>query len=74
MNIEEIKKMAETARGTLDNLKTLNAEILAKLPPEYDDKKTEIYNDLSRIDQLVEKKDINNLSELLKKYANNDSK
>lgn len=74
MNIEEIKKMAEKARGTLDNLKTLNAELLAKLPPEYNDKKVDILTDMGRISDLVEKSDVNNLSELLKKYANNDSK
>ena len=74
MELDEIRKIASQAKGTLDNLQKLNAELLNKIPDEYSNLKTDIATDLASISTLVDKKDVTKLTDLLNKYADNNTK
>lgn len=74
MELNEIKNMVTEARANLDKIQQINASLLNKLPAEYDDKKTEIIEDISRINNYVEKSDLGALNDLFKKYADNNTK
>jgi hypothetical protein len=74
MELDEIKKMVIEAKTNLDNIEKINASLLNKLPAEYDQQKTEIIEDISRINNMVQKSDLSGLNDLLKKYADNNTK
>lgn len=74
MDINEIKKMATQAKGTLDNLLKANAELINKIPNEYAELKEDLAKDLGRIPSLVDKKDVATLTDLFSKYGDNNTK
>ena len=74
MELDEIKKIASQAKGTLDNLLKVNAELINKIPAEYGDLKKDLATDIGRISTLVDKKDVTTLTDLLCKYADNNTK
>lgn len=74
MELDEIKKIASQAKGTLDNLLKVNAELINKIPAEYSDLKKDLATDIGRISTLVDKKDVTTLTDLLTKYADNNTK
>ena len=74
MDLHEIQKMALDAKNTLANVQRINSELISKLPTELNDKKQELIEDINKVTDLVNKSDISGLNDLLKKYADNNSK
>jgi hypothetical protein len=74
MDLKEIQKMALDAKNTLANVQRINSELISKLPTELNDKKQELIEDINKVTDLVNKSDISGLNDLLKKYADNNSK
>ena len=74
MDLQEIQKMALDAKNTLANVQRINSELISKLPSELNDKKQELIEDINKVTDLVNKSDISGLNDLLKKYADNNSK
>lgn len=68
---EHLKAIADLKKN-FDELMRINHETIANIPSDKMPNKTELMNDLDKIQKLVAKNDRNGLMKLLKKYNKNE--
>lgn len=69
-NNEQLKMIAEL-KNNFDNLMKINNEMIGNIPSDLMPDKTEILNDIGKIQKMVKKMDENGLKKLFKKYEKN---
>ena len=69
-NNEQLKMIAEL-KNNFDNLMKINNEMIANIPSELMPDKTEMLNDIGKIQKMVKKMDESGLKKLFKKYEKN---
>ncbi len=73
MNIADQMKLIKDLKSNFDGLMKLQQEIVSQIPESVNFDKQAIQKDLSEIKRMAEKKDIEGLTTLSKKYASRNS-
>ena len=73
MNIADQMKLIKDLKSNFDGLMKLQQDIVSQIPESVNFDKQAIQKDLSEIKRMAEKKDIEGLTTLSKKYASRNS-
>lgn len=74
MNFNDIKGVTENLKANFDQMLQMSNKIISEIPNEYAEKRAEIQNDVAEIMEAVKKQDFSKLTDLNKKYADNNTK
>lgn len=73
MNMSEQMKLIADLKKNFAQLQQIQSKAIAELPNDVGIDKHDVQRDLSTIMKMVEKRDIDGLNNLSKKYANHNS-